>query len=89
MNFSSQEIPASPVETVVYFHAFHVDLFVLNVEIFAVTIKSILFAHNSKSEFIKQESTTDGTDSSGSDITPQPKRQRKYKAGINYRWHRF
>ena len=42
MNFSSQEIPASPVETVVYFHAFHVDLFVLNVEKFAFTIKRYL-----------------------------------------------
>ena len=39
MNFSSQEIPASPVETVVYFHAFHVDL---NVEKFAFTIKRYL-----------------------------------------------
>ena len=39
---------------------------------------SILLAHNSKSEFIKQESTTNDTDSIGSDITPQPKRQRKF-----------
>ena len=39
---------------------------------------SILLAHNSKSEFIKQESTTNDTDSIGSDIIPQPKRQRKF-----------
>ena len=37
MSLSSQGIPASPVETVVYFHAFHVDFFVLNVERFAFT----------------------------------------------------
>ena len=42
MNFSFKEIPASPVETVVYLHAFHVDLFVLNVEKFAFMIKRYL-----------------------------------------------
>ena len=35
--FSSQEILASLVETVVSFHAFHVDLFVLIVKRFAFT----------------------------------------------------
>ena len=82
MNFSSQEIPASPS----VFSCVSCGSQCRKICLHDKEVSIVVFYSPTT---LKQESTTDGTDSSGSDITPQPKRQRKSVSLLCYMWLRL